>query len=112
MQILSGGFNFNTKRRCGFVCPSLHPDRSFDSSRDNGLVTYRFDVPVFGLRTLEIMAEHNIGTAVLKAGDVIMVEKVPSPATRSKILEVSVRNLSQKGSCTLRQWRIRFLVIG
>ncbi|MDA7679297.1 UDP-2,3-diacylglucosamine diphosphatase LpxI [Akkermansiaceae bacterium] len=28
---------------------------------------YRFDVPVFGLRTLEIMAENNIRTAVLKA---------------------------------------------
>ncbi len=47
---------------------------------------YRFAVPVFGLRTLEIMAEQNIradcrskleerSLAVLKAGDIIMVEK-------------------------------------
>ncbi|MBK1876706.1 LpxI family protein [Pelagicoccus mobilis] len=48
---------------------------------------YRFDVPVFGLRTLEIMAEHNIGTAVLKAGSVIMIEKekILAEAKRHKI---------------------------
>ena len=36
---------------------------------------YRFGVPVSGLRTLEIMAEHNIKTAVLKSVSTIMVEK-------------------------------------
>ncbi|MBC2604453.1 LpxI family protein [Pelagicoccus albus] len=48
---------------------------------------YRFDVPVFGLRTLEVMAEHNIGTAVLKAGSVIMVQKeqILAEAKRHKI---------------------------
>ncbi|EDY82105.1 conserved hypothetical protein [Verrucomicrobiia bacterium DG1235] len=48
---------------------------------------YRFDVPVFGLRTLEIMAEQNIRTAVLKAGDVIMVEKekILAAAAKAKI---------------------------
>ncbi len=32
------------------------------------------------------MADRNIRAAALKAGDVIIVEKVPSEATRSKIL--------------------------
>lgn len=36
---------------------------------------YRFDVPVFGERTLEIMAESGIRTAVLEAGRVIMLNK-------------------------------------
>ena len=48
---------------------------------------YRFDVPVFGLRTLEVMKEAGIGTAVLKAGSVIMVEKekVLAEAAKRKI---------------------------
>lgn len=48
---------------------------------------YRFDVPVFGLRTLEIMAEASIRTALLKAGSVIIVEKeaVLAAATKAKI---------------------------
>jgi len=36
---------------------------------------YRFDVPVFGARTLEVMKENSIRTAVLAAGSVIMLEK-------------------------------------
>ncbi|MEM9157910.1 MAG: UDP-2,3-diacylglucosamine diphosphatase LpxI [Verrucomicrobiota bacterium] len=36
---------------------------------------YRFDVPVFGERTLAIMAEQNIKTALLKSDGVIILEK-------------------------------------
>ena len=48
---------------------------------------YRFDVPVFGLRTLAVMKEAGIGTAVLKAGSVILIEKdkVLAQAAKDKI---------------------------
>lgn len=36
---------------------------------------WRFDVPCFGLRTLETMREAKIGAAALEAGKVIMLEK-------------------------------------
>ncbi len=36
---------------------------------------YRFDVPCFGLRTLESMAEGGIKQAALEAGDVLILEK-------------------------------------
>jgi len=36
---------------------------------------YRFDVPVFGLRTLEVMREAGIRAAALEAGRVIMLDK-------------------------------------
>jgi len=36
---------------------------------------YRFDVPVFGARTLEVMAEAGIHTAALEAGRVIILDK-------------------------------------
>lgn len=36
---------------------------------------FRFDVPVFGLRTLEVMREASINTAVLEAGKVLILEK-------------------------------------
>lgn len=36
---------------------------------------YRFDVPVFGLRTLETMREAGIAAAALKAGNVIILDK-------------------------------------
>ncbi|ADE54409.1 LpxI family protein [Coraliomargarita akajimensis] len=36
---------------------------------------YRFDVPVFGSRTLEVMKEAGIETAVLESGKVIMLDK-------------------------------------
>jgi DUF1009 family protein len=36
---------------------------------------YRFDVPVFGLRTLEVMHEAGISAAALPAGSLIMLEK-------------------------------------
>jgi len=36
---------------------------------------YRFDVPVFGMRTLETMREAGIRTAVLEAGNVIILDK-------------------------------------
>ena len=37
---------------------------------------YRFDVPVFGERTLEVMLESGIQTAALEVGRVIMLDKV------------------------------------
>ena len=37
---------------------------------------YRFDVPVFGERTLEVMLESGIQTAALEVGHVIMLEKM------------------------------------
>jgi UDP-2,3-diacylglucosamine hydrolase len=36
---------------------------------------FRFDVPVFGLRTLESMREAGLGAAALEAGKVIMLDK-------------------------------------
>lgn len=36
---------------------------------------FRFDVPVFGLRTLEIMAEAGMAGAALEAGKVLMLDK-------------------------------------
>lgn len=36
---------------------------------------YRFDVPVFGLRTLEIMSEAGISTGCLEAGSIIILQK-------------------------------------
>jgi DUF1009 family protein len=36
---------------------------------------YRFDVPVFGLRTLEVMKECSIQTAALEAGNTIILDK-------------------------------------
>ena len=37
---------------------------------------YRFDVPVFGERTLEVMLESGIQTAALEVGRVIMLDKI------------------------------------
>jgi DUF1009 family protein len=37
---------------------------------------YRFDVPVFGERTLEVMLDSGIQTAALEVGRVIMLDKV------------------------------------
>jgi len=36
---------------------------------------YRFDVPVFGLRTIAVMAEAGISSAALEAGNTIMLDK-------------------------------------
>ncbi|HET7536162.1 MAG TPA: UDP-2,3-diacylglucosamine diphosphatase LpxI, partial [Candidatus Didemnitutus sp.] len=36
---------------------------------------YRFDVPVFGLRTLETMREAGLTAAALEAGKVIVLDK-------------------------------------
>lgn len=48
---------------------------------------YRFDVPVFGSRTLETMKEAGVSTAVLKADSVIILDRkrVLSEAEASKI---------------------------
>lgn len=45
---------------------------------------YRFDVPVFGLRTLEIMKEAGIRAAILKADSVIILEKEVTLAEAKK----------------------------
>ena len=36
---------------------------------------YRFDVPVFGMRTIEVMAKHNIHTAALEAENTLILDK-------------------------------------
>jgi hypothetical protein len=36
---------------------------------------YRFDVPVFGRRTVEVMKEASISTAVLQADNTLILEK-------------------------------------
>ena len=48
---------------------------------------YRFDVPVFGVRTLEVMSEAGISTGCLEAGSIIILEKdrVLFEARRRKI---------------------------
>lgn len=46
---------------------------------------YRFDVPVFGERTLEMMHQSNIQTAVLEAGRVIMLNKPKLIETAKKL---------------------------
>jgi len=45
---------------------------------------YRFDVPVFGLRTLETMKEAHINTALLKSDSVILLEKEKTLAAANK----------------------------
>ncbi len=44
---------------------------------------YRFDVPVFGLRTLETMREAGLAAAALEAGKVIILDK-PAVLTQAK----------------------------
>ncbi len=45
---------------------------------------YRFDVPVFGLRTLEVMQESGVRTAALKTDSVIVLEKEKTLAAAEK----------------------------
>ncbi len=70
------------KRAGGFKTDQLVFVKTVKREQD-----YRFDVPIFGLRTLEVMAESHIRTAVLKAGSVIMVEKekILAEAAKAKI---------------------------
>ena len=51
---------------------------------------YRFDVPVFGQRTLEIMRESGLQAAALEAGRVIMLDK-PSVLAQAKSWGISLR---------------------
>ena len=50
-------------------------DRSLFVKTVKARQDYRFDVPCFGLRTLETLREAKIGAAALEAGRVIMLEK-------------------------------------
>jgi DUF1009 family protein len=50
---------------------------------------YRFDVPCFGLRTLETLREARIGAAALEAGRVIMLEK-PAVLARAQDWGISL----------------------
>jgi DUF1009 family protein len=50
---------------------------------------YRFDVPVFGLRTLETMREAGIGAAALEAGRVIVLDK-PAVLAQAKSWGISL----------------------
>ena len=50
---------------------------------------FRFDVPVFGLRTLQTMQEAGIAAAALEAGKVIILEK-PAVLKQAKALGISL----------------------
>ncbi len=50
---------------------------------------FRFDVPVFGLRTLETMREAGLGAAALEAGKVILLDK-PAVLARAKEWDISL----------------------
>lgn len=50
---------------------------------------YRFDVPVFGLRTLETMREAGLSAAALEAGKVIVLEK-PAVLAQAKAYGISL----------------------
>ncbi|HEX2860761.1 MAG TPA: UDP-2,3-diacylglucosamine diphosphatase LpxI [Lacunisphaera sp.] len=50
---------------------------------------FRFDVPVFGLRTLQTMKEAGIAAAALEAGKVIMLEK-PAVLKQAKSLGIAL----------------------
>lgn len=50
---------------------------------------YRFDVPVFGLRTLETMREAGLSAAALEAGKVIVLEK-PAVLSQAKAWGISL----------------------
>lgn len=55
---------------------------------------YRFDVPVFGERTLEVMHQSGIGTAALEAGRVIMLDKAQL-LERAKSLRIELLGFRQ-----------------
>ena len=50
---------------------------------------FRFDVPVFGLRTLTVMHEAGLGAAALEAGQVIMLDK-PAVLSQSKAWNITL----------------------
>lgn len=50
---------------------------------------YRFDVPVFGMRTLETMREAGISAAALEAGKVIILEK-PAVLAQARAFGISL----------------------
>ena len=50
---------------------------------------FRFDVPVFGLRTLEVMHEAGLGAAALEAGKTIVLEK-PAVLQQAKAWGISL----------------------
>lgn len=61
-EMLRRGGSFKTDRKIFVKCP--HPDHD-----------YRFDVPVFGLQTLQTMIEASIGTAALASGKTVILDK-------------------------------------
>ena len=61
-DMLRRGGSFKTEQKIFVKIP--HPDHD-----------YRFDVPVFGLKTLEVMKEAGITTAALAADQTVMLDK-------------------------------------
>lgn len=61
-EMLKRGGSFKTDQKIFVKIP--HPDHD-----------YRFDVPVFGLQTLQSMIEAGIGTAALAAGKTVILDK-------------------------------------
>lgn len=58
-----------------------------------GKQDYRFDVPVFGQRTLDVMHASGIRTAALEAGRVIMLNKAPL-LEKAKSLKIEIVGFS------------------
>lgn len=56
---------------------------------------YRFDVPVFGERTLDVMHAAGIGTAVLEVGHVIMLNK-PRLLEKAALLKIELFGYSDE----------------
>jgi len=56
-------------------CAGFKTDHKIFAKTVKARQDYRFDVPIFGLKTLESLAAANIRTAVLKKGSVIIPQK-------------------------------------
>ena len=67
------------KRAGGFKTDQLIFTKTVKHRQD-----YRFDVPVFGLRTLDVMKESGIRAAAIKADSVIILEKEATLAAARK----------------------------
>ncbi|HKK18024.1 MAG TPA: UDP-2,3-diacylglucosamine diphosphatase LpxI [Opitutales bacterium] len=58
---------------------------------------YRFDVPVFGERTLEVMHESGIRTAALETGRVIMLDK-PNLLKKAEAMKIEILGFQNEES--------------
>jgi DUF1009 family protein len=61
---------------------------------------YRFDVPVFGHRTLDVMYESGIRTAVLESGSVLILDKA-SILEKAHSLKIELLGFSEDNEFTV-----------